>query len=97
MVRPVRFSPGRAKLAASPSATGSTASANTMGMVAVALLPAFAAAVPSIAAGEAISIGNARSVTDQPAKFGKLAQKIDCRERMALRQPDQLIAPAHIE
>jgi hypothetical protein len=49
---------------------------------------------PDIAAGEAIGIGNARSITDQPANVGKLAQVVDRRERMARRQPDQLIAPA---
>jgi hypothetical protein len=50
---------------------------------------------PSVAAAEAIGIDNARAVTDQPANVGKLAQKVDCRQRVARRQPDQLITPAY--
>src|SRR5262249_10560543 len=49
---------------------------------------------PGVDAGEAIRIGNAGSVTDQPAGHYKLAQIIHGRHGMARRQLDQLIAPA---
>ena len=50
---------------------------------------------PGVATAEAIGIGNARSVTDQSANLDKLAQKLDCRHRMARRQSNHLIAPTH--
>jgi hypothetical protein len=42
---------------------------------------------PDVTAGEAIGIADARSITDQPADVGKLAQEIDCRQRMTRRRP----------
>jgi hypothetical protein len=52
---------------------------------------------PGVATSEAIGIGNTRAVTDQSANVGKLSQIIDCWERMARCEPDQLIAPAQKE
>ena len=52
---------------------------------------------PGVAASEAKGIGNTRAVTDQSANVGKLSQIIDCRERMARCEPDQLIAPTQEE
>src|SRR4029077_6534989 len=52
---------------------------------------------PGVAASEAKGIGNTRAVTEQSANIGKLSQIIDCRERMARCEPDQLIAPTQKE
>src|SRR5262249_12595457 len=48
---------------------------------------------PDVATAEAVGIGNARSVTDQPTSVGELAQIMDRWQRMACCQCDQLIGP----
>jgi hypothetical protein len=48
-LKPVALPPGRARLATRPSLTGSSATPNTIGIVAVAALAAIAAGVPDVA------------------------------------------------
>src|SRR5207237_9171208 len=48
ILNPVAFPPGRARLSTRPAATGSPMIAITIGIVPVALLSAFAAAVPPV-------------------------------------------------